>query len=428
MKKLFALLLVVLMCFGTVFANGESEAPAEEGPVTITYYTWQDAAHKPLIDAFNASQDDIFVDAHILASADYETKLTTLLAGGAEMDCFMEKRQVDMYGQYDNGYIEPLDKFYEKTGADMSAVNAYKAQVYYDGHIIALPWRAGSYYTYYNKKLFEAAGIPTPDYYVERGEWTWDKFQEVALALHEFDSKNESCIFIWGSLANFMESQAQKPMVNLDGEIDMSGDFFKQLEMRKQLEDAGALTKLINLKVTKTHYSKVFYDGHCPMLLIGEWFPGQMTTGDRDGLLTGFTKADYGITRLPCNQKDYVTQGASTNNHIVAYSKHKDAAFTFIQWMSSPEAAKIAAGMGVLPAVVTDDVKAVLAENLPDQKSLDYLTEDRTIYTANFTPYGSRVESMIDQFQEEYLTGKITKADAPAKFEANLKNIIETTY
>ena len=265
---------------------------------------------------------------------------------------------------------------------------SYESQITYDGHIIGIPWRAGSYYTYYNKKLFEAAGIPTPDYYVERGEWTWDKFAEVSLALHDFNNEWASCIFIWGSLANFQESQAQKPMVTLDGKIDMSGAFYDQLEMRKQLEDAGAMTKLINLKVTKTHYSKVFYEGKCPMLLIGEWFPGQMTTGDRDGLLNGFTKADYGITRLPCNEKEYVTQGASTNNHVVSYSKHKDAAFTFIQWMSSPEAAKIAAGMGVLPAVVTDDVKAVLAENLPDQKSLDYLTEERTIYTANFTTYG----------------------------------------
>ena len=162
--------------------------------------------------------------------------------------------------------------------------------------------------------------------------------------------------------------------------------------MRKELEEYGALVPLTYLKVTKTHYSKVFYDGNCGMLLIGEWFPGQMTTGDRDGMLKGFTSADYGITRLPCDNPTYTTQGASTNNHVTSYSKHKDAAFEFISWMGGPEAAAVAASYGVLPAVATDEVRAILSESIPDEKSLDYFLEDKDIFTANFTPYGSRVE------------------------------------
>ena len=45
--------------------------------------------------------------------------------------------------------------------------------------------------------------------------------------------------------------------------------------MRKRLEDTGAMWSLIDMKVTKTHYSKQFYDGKLGMLLLGEWFPGQ---------------------------------------------------------------------------------------------------------------------------------------------------------
>ena len=81
--------------------------------------------------------------------------------------------------------------------------------------------------------------------------------------------------------------------------------------MRKRLEDLQAMWSLIDMKVTKLHYSKQFYDGNVGMLLIGEWFPGQMVVGRDDGLLA-FDFEDWGITRLPCDQEEYVTVGLPT--------------------------------------------------------------------------------------------------------------------
>ena len=113
MKKLFVLLTVLLALMPVaVFAGGGKESSgSSDGPVTIKYYTWEDAAHAPLIEAFNATHDDIQVDAEILPSANYEARLNTLLAGRVEMDAFMEKRQTDMFVQYNNGYIEPLNDY-----------------------------------------------------------------------------------------------------------------------------------------------------------------------------------------------------------------------------------------------------------------------------------------------------------------------------
>ena len=50
-----------------------------------------------------------------------------------------------------------------------------------------MPFRGEAYFTYYNKKVFEKAGVPTPETYVEKGEWTWDKFIEVAKELSTGD-------------------------------------------------------------------------------------------------------------------------------------------------------------------------------------------------------------------------------------------------
>ncbi|MGE4455047.1 MAG: extracellular solute-binding protein [Sphaerochaeta sp.] len=429
MKPRKLLLMVTLACIttGLLFAAGTAETE-KDGPVVISYYTWEDGCHKALIDTFNATHSHIQVDAQILPADGYETKLTTLLSGRADIDAFMEKRQVDMFGQYSNGYLEPLDSYIAATGQPNAAVEAFKSSSVIDGDIVVIPWRGGAYYTYYNEKVFEKAGIPTPDYYVEQGEWTWEKFEEVSKAITAADpSLTGSSIYIWGGLGFYQAGQAGDDIVTPAGEIDSIENVVKQLEMRKRLEDLQAMWSLIDMKVTKLHYSKQFYDGKVGMLLIGEWFPGQMVIGRDDGLLT-YDFEDWGITRLPCDQEEYVTVGLPTGNCITTYSKKKDAAFEFINWMSGPEGAAVAASYGVLPAAPGEEARAIIAKNLPKGNSIDYFLEEKGNHTANFSQYGTRVETEFAKLQEDYLLGNITIGQFRTAFTKALNNIIETTY
>ena len=352
-------------CAVLTFANGKGENVAGDGPVKIKYYTWTDAVHKPLVDAFNASQNEIFVEAEYVPSADYEVKIMTLLSGKAEIDAYMQKRQADMFPHWANGFIEPLDAYFKKTGLSKEAVETYPQAVTVDGKIIAVPWRGTSAFTYYNKKVFERAGVPTPDTYVKEGTWTWEKFAEVSEKLAK-SGAIVSSIYFWASCIFYRSAQYEQDIITRDGKIQLDNSVLDYLKMRKDLEAKKAMWPLIDMKVTKTHYSKQFYDGNLGMLLIGEWFPGQMITGKNDKLLKNFNWEDYGITRLPCNVSTYHTWGIPTFNHVVSYSKKKEAAFRFIQWMSGPEARKVAASYGVLPAVVDDNVKSILAKNIPD--------------------------------------------------------------
>ncbi|MCY1151537.1 MAG: extracellular solute-binding protein [Sphaerochaetaceae bacterium] len=432
LKKLLFISSISFLTMGLLFANGSSEESdskdMNEGPVTISYYTWDDGCHQALIDEFNKTHTDIQVDGHILASADYETKLTTLLSGRADIDAFMEKRQSDVFSQYENGYLEPLDSYIEATGSKNQAVENFKSAVTIDDGIYQLPWRGGAYFTYFNKNVFEKAGIPTPDTYVENGEWTWEKFEEVSKAIHAADSSLiGSSIYMWGSQAFFKAGQEGDSIVTADGKIDNIENVVDILEMRKRLEDEGAMWNLIDMKVTKTHYSKQFYDGNLGMLLIGEWFPGQMVTGAADGLYD-FDFEDWGITRLPCDREPYYTVGLPTSNCITSYSKKKQAAFEFINWMSGPEGSAIAAKYGVLPAASSEAAKQEIAKNLPDEKSVEYFLENRNNNTANFSPYATRVETEFAKLQEDYLLGNLTTDEFRTEFIDSLEEIIRTTY
>lgn len=422
--------LLAFAAVGAVYGEGKKDAaPAKQtGPVTIIYYLWDDPFLKPMVDAFNDSQKDIIVDARYIPSPDYETKITTLLTAKAEMDCYMQKRQPDMFHHYDNGFIEPLDALLKKTGVDRSAIDAYKDALSVDGKVIAFPWRGAAYYTYYNKNLFKAAGVPTPDTYVANGTWTWDKFAEVSKKLSSGDSSvYGSSVYFWGNNQLLMQAQKSKPIIDTKGNIDYDTSIQRWFKMRKQLEDNKSMWPLIDMKVTKTHYSKQFYDGKAAMLLIGEWFPGFMNSGRDKNLLKGFTWNDWGVTRLPSDDKAYVTMGVPTFNHVTSYAKNKEAAFKFIAWMGGPEGAKIAALAGVLPATITPEVKAVLAKAFPDAQSLEYFTEAKKSYPMLMTKYGSRIEAQLNTMIEEYLLGKITDADFDAKMQAGLKEIVATT-
>ena len=421
---------VLCLAAAPLFAAGSNDAaPAKaSGPVTIIYYLWDDPSLKPLVDAFNASQKDIIVDARYIPSPDYETKITTLLTAKAEMDAYMQKRQGDMFAHYDNGFIEPLDSLLSKTGVNRAAVDSYKDAVTIDGKVVAFPWRGAAYYTYYNKKLFEKAGQPTPDTYVKNGTWTWNKFAEVAKKLSSGDGKvYGSTVYFWGSNQMMMEAQHGKPIIDAKGTIDYDGAVQRFFSMRKNLEEAKAMWPLIDMKVTKTHYSKQFYDGKAAMLLIGEWFPGFMISGRDKNLLQGYTWNDWALTRLPCDEKSYTTLGSPTFNHVTSYAKNKEAAFKFIAWMGGSDGAKIAAEAGVLPAMVDPGVKAVLAKSLPDAQSLEYFTEAKKSYPLLMTKYGSRIELLGNTLIEEYLLGKLPDADFDAKFRAGLKEIVATT-
>ena len=428
-QSVIAALLSLALVPGLAFAGAEGEprAAGEDGPVEILFYLWEDPTYVDIVKAFNASQDEIFVNAQVIPSADYETRLMTLLAGGAQMDAFMQKRQVDMFGHHAAGYIEPLDQLIQQFDYDLAAVAAYADAITVDGQTLAIPFRGATYYTYFNKALFDAAGQPYPTEYVERGEWTWDQFAQTAIAMTTED-RYGSHIHVWGLLQVTAAIQSGVDFIEQDGTIDIDDTVLQSFAMRKALEEAGAVYPLLDLLSTRTHYSTVFFDNQAAMLLIGEWFPGMMLDAERDGRL-GFDWEQWGITRLPSDAPahQYRSMGAPTFNHVHADSKNKAAAFQFIAWMGSAEGAAVVARYGFLPPLITDEVKAELRTAIPDDTSFAYFTENPPVYPPHYTKYGSRIDALLSDLMQDYLIEDYSDAQFMALMRERLEEIRETT-
>jgi len=144
-------------------------------------------------------------------------------------------------------------------------------------------------------------------------------------------------------------------------------------------------------------------------------------------MLRGWDWNDWALTRIPSDSDPYITMGAPTFSHVVSYSKNKEAAFKFIAWMGGPEGAKVAAQAGVLPAMIDDGVKEVLASSVPDPQSLEFFVEEKIVFPMSYNKYGSRIENLINTVQEEYLIGRLDDDNFNSRLISGLEEIIRTT-
>lgn len=422
-KNYFYLVLNIFILIILVLFIGCPKTKNTE-PVSVIFYLWDDPAYPPIIETFNKSQKDILVIAKYIPTNEYESKISVLLAAGTEMDGYMQKRSTDIFTHYENGYIAPLDDLCKKYNFDLTAIKGYKDAITINGKTLAIPFRGASYFTYFNKNIFKRANITTPDIYVENNQWTWTNFIEVTKEIKKkLPGIYGGFLYTWGSSNVIPALQNGIQFIDQNGNIDINYSLLNCFKYRYELEKNALIMPLTETKVTKTHYSKLFYAGKVAMLIIGEWFPGFMIKGRDADMLNGYTWNDWSLTRIPCDEDSYRTFGNPTFNHIHARSIKKEIIFKFISWMGGPEGAKIAAKAGLIPAYITNEVKKEFSNILPDEKALKYFSEPRVVNTQFYNKYGSKVEIELAAIMEEYLSSPISDDKLYGLLKDRLKKV-----
>ncbi len=120
------------------------------------------------------------------AAGEIDKVLVSLMAGD-DID-ILGRTPIQLEEFYNAGVLAPLDELAANVGYDMEKVYS-GAAVKFDGQTYALPAERDIWLTYYNKKVFDDAGIPYP----EAEGWTWEKYVETAQQL------NDAGKGVWGS-------------------------------------------------------------------------------------------------------------------------------------------------------------------------------------------------------------------------------------
>lgn len=257
------------------------EASGEKKEVVIWDYFETDAQKEmmqTLCDGFNASQDE-FVASHVYVPfADYEKQLTLGIASGELPDL------VIMDGCGMASFIQ-LGLMADISDADI-AWDEYIAgpmeSTMLDGKHYGIPFATNCTALFYNKDMFDAAGLdyPTP-------ETTWAEFKEMAIALTKDGVSGFGNAAVGTDEGTF---QCLQWLYTAGGSYTDIESGVEAYEFMQDMVEAGVWTKEC-VNWTQSDVNNNFMAGNIAMQQNGPWqIPG--ITKDAPDL-------NYGVTCLP---------------------------------------------------------------------------------------------------------------------------------
>ena len=180
MKKLIIAVMSLLLVCSLCFANGAGESTS--GPVTVTFWNGYTGSDRPvledLVNQFNESQDEVYIDMLIMPwDTLYQRLMTSFIAGdGPDLIGF----NIDRFAEYASaGRLLDLTSYIESSDVvseDVMAPALYNAGKY-NGVQYAVPMSSTAVAMYYNKDHFRAAGLDpdNPPQTLEELFDAWDK-------------------------------------------------------------------------------------------------------------------------------------------------------------------------------------------------------------------------------------------------------------
>ena len=174
---------------GTFAQSTPSASPAvtpyNGEKVTISYGYWdasQQDGVKQLIAAFNEAFPDITVEEQLVPWNDYWTKLQTSVAGGEAFDVFwINAASLPVYAASES--LLPIDSLVSDGSIDTSLIAKPLVDMYnFGGTQYGVPYQYDTIGLFYNKDLFDAAGMDYPD-----DTWDWETFRDAAEKLTDAD-------------------------------------------------------------------------------------------------------------------------------------------------------------------------------------------------------------------------------------------------
>lgn len=329
--------------------SGGTEAVDPDGPITLTLSGWSletTPEFQALADAFTEQNPDITVDLVGYDPVEYNTLLTADLAAGSGPDIITQK-EVKFVSTFQEGG-QLLDVSDVALPDGIGGASSYEI----DGASYAVPYRQDSWVLFYNKDLFDAAGVEQPD-----GSWTWDDYEEAAAALTT-DASKGTYQHTWQSVVQGF-ANAQTGADILDGDYEHFAPYYERVQ---EMEEAGSEVAFNTATANQLTYQGEFGTQKAAMLPMGTWYVATLIAQQASGEANDF---EWGIAPIP--QEDASTTGLDNEpvtfgdptgfgiNAGIADGK-VDAAKAFLEFAASEEAAQVLAGIGITPALLNDAV------------------------------------------------------------------------
>jgi multiple sugar transport system substrate-binding protein len=321
-------------------ACGGGSNGADNGKVQLTYAifsTDQQPAMQKVVDAFEKKNPSIAVKIQVIPYTDYWTILQNSAAGGTGPDvAWMLGAKMAAYA--DGGVLLPLDQAIKDSGTDLSAYPQQLLGLFKrNATTYALPKDFDTIGLWYNKALFDAAGLDHPN-----ADWTWDDVIKNAKALTDSKKGLFGIAAPVEAQAGYYNTiyQAGGQVITPDGKASGYDDpaSIKGLEFWTNMIKNGYSPDLKSLSDTEAVAQ--FMAGKIGMYYSGSWYAYRFAHDD-------YASKNFDVTELPAGVKE-ATIINGLGNVALASSQHPKEAAQLAVFLSGKDASSIESETGTV--------------------------------------------------------------------------------
>lgn len=379
--------------------EGAEKETQAEGKTVLSVTTWDNESNpqfQAVIDAYEAKNPNVEIKVIDTSADEYNNSLgISLSAAQADPDVIWIKDMGSMLQMADKSQLLPIDEFIEKDNFDLSIYKGAAEQLQYNGTSYGLPFRNDWYVLYYNKDLFDAAGVEYPS-----NDMTWEEYYELAAKM----TSGEGSSKVYGSHNHTWQALVTNWAVQDGTHTVVEKDYSFMTPWYEEalaLQDGGYIQDYATLKTANIHYNSVFKNQQCAMMPMGTWFIATMMQSQS----SGETNFNWGIARIPhpSNTETGYTVGALTPIAISAFTDEPELSWDFVKFATSEEAAELLAAEGVFTGIQTEEsLKAIAsAEYFPEGESnVEALSYDHYSFDRPLDPKIEEIRTVLNEVHE----------------------------
>jgi multiple sugar transport system substrate-binding protein len=333
----------------------QQAAPAKtSGNLTLTWITPAEVGperdfYTQFARDFEQQNPNIKVEVSFEAWADYQTKLPTILAGGAIPDVIHLHASIAQdYGL--RGAVRDMFEYMTKDNISRDLFFPFLLDQMTDfkskQKLWALPKDSAVYAVYYNKDMFDKAGVPYP-----KMDWTFDEFRQTAKALTldkngnpatspNFDPNN---IAQWGM--NWGNNTTDSPLPGSDIwqmiAWGYAGPWFSDDVKQAYFDDPAHIEFLQQVIDMRCKDRSIPQSGDS-MGQGDAWRNGLVAMGIAHHSQTFFYKQEkktfnFDVVFPPAGPKGQFNAAGCSGYTIPVKAQHPDEAWAFIKFLTAPE-------------------------------------------------------------------------------------------
>lgn len=415
--RIIPLLLLIMVMIISGCSNGDSGAESD-GQVNLNMTIWGSEDEKKIYEErlaiVKGKYPEINVKLNVVAG-DYDQKVQTMIAGGTAPDIMMIAENYQAYAS--KNQIIPLDDLITANNVNMTErySDDISKLMKYEGKQYGMPDRAGAMVLFYNKDLFDQAGVEYPT-----KDWTQ---QDLLDAAQKLTIKENGKTVQWGYYPSSWWPQWMQLIYQNGGSLfDENGKpTFNTEPVRNALQFMNDLTFKYGVSPTPTEIADMgnigadplFAQGKIAMETTGFWNIGSLA--QVEGINWDISPV-WGVTNAFFN-------GFTITND----SKHKEEAFKVIEALTTIEAQMpmIDAGQDAPATKAGLESDAFLNAEYGGKKINMAAFSDSEIYAEPLNPQWNEMMKLINDKLGVYFNDKATLDDTVTQIQSGLDRLYQ---